>query len=161
MDGVCAQSCLTLCDPMGCSTPGSSVHEIFQARILEQVAISYSRRSSQPRDQTHVICVLCIGRWILYHWATWEAPKEGYIAITKDKHYPWLLKCYCLTFWNAFLKYVSLCFPRYFGRRDTTQNTSAQENSGKSVMRNRLRRNKADFEVWAAIGTVIQATKNQ
>lgn len=51
-----------------------------------------------------------------------------------------------MTFWNTFLKYVSLCFPRYFGRRDTTKNTSAQENSGKSVMRNRLRRNKADFE---------------
>ena len=40
-----AQSCLTLCDPMDCSLPGSPVHEIFQARILELVAISYSRRS--------------------------------------------------------------------------------------------------------------------
>ena len=39
---MCAQSCLTLCDPMDCSPPDSSVHEIFQARILEQVAISYS-----------------------------------------------------------------------------------------------------------------------
>ena len=41
------QSCLTLCDPMDCSLPGSSVHGIFQARILEWVAISFSRRSSQ------------------------------------------------------------------------------------------------------------------
>ena len=43
-----AQSCLTLCDPMDCSLPSSSVHEIFQARILKWVAISVSRGSSQP-----------------------------------------------------------------------------------------------------------------
>ena len=41
-----AQSCLTLCDPMDCSPPGSSVHEIFQARVLEWLAISFSRKSS-------------------------------------------------------------------------------------------------------------------
>ena len=46
------QSCLTLCDPMDCSLPGSSVHGILQAKILEWVAIPYSRGSSQPRDQT-------------------------------------------------------------------------------------------------------------
>ena len=67
---VCAQSCLTLCDPMDCSPPDSSVHGILQARILEPVTISYSRQSSWPREQTHVIC---IGRQILYHYATWEA----------------------------------------------------------------------------------------
>jgi len=50
--GAVAQSHLTLCNPMDCSPPGSSVHGIFQARILERVAISYSRESSQPRDQT-------------------------------------------------------------------------------------------------------------
>ena len=44
------QSFLTLWDPTDCSLPGSSVHGIFQARILECVAISFSRRSSQPRD---------------------------------------------------------------------------------------------------------------
>ena len=48
------QSCLILCDPMDCSPPGSSVHEILQARILEWVAISFSRGSSQPKDQTEV-----------------------------------------------------------------------------------------------------------
>ena len=46
----------------------------FQARIMEWVAISSSRGSSWPRDWTHVSCVFCIGRWILYHWATWETP---------------------------------------------------------------------------------------
>ena len=49
-----AQSCLTLCNPMDCSLPGSSVHEILQARILEWVAIPFSGRSSQPTNQTQV-----------------------------------------------------------------------------------------------------------
>ena len=60
--------------PMDCSPPGSSVHGIFQARILEWVAISYSRGSSRPRDQIQVSCVSCISRQILYHRAIWEAP---------------------------------------------------------------------------------------
>ena len=50
------QSCLTLCNPMDCSPPGSSVHGILQARILEWVAMSFSRGSSWPRDQTQVSC---------------------------------------------------------------------------------------------------------
>ena len=44
------QSCPTLCDPMHCSLPGSSIHGIFQARVLEWIAISFCRESSQPRD---------------------------------------------------------------------------------------------------------------
>ena len=49
---VVAQLCLTVCDPMDCSPPGSSVHGILQVRILEWVAILFSRGSSRPRDQT-------------------------------------------------------------------------------------------------------------
>ena len=45
-----AQWCLTLCEPINCSLPASSIHGIFQVRILEWVAISFSRSSSQPRD---------------------------------------------------------------------------------------------------------------
>ena len=52
-----AQSCLTLCDPMDCSPPGSSVHGISQARILQWVAISSFRESSRPRDQSRVSCI--------------------------------------------------------------------------------------------------------
>ena len=52
-----SQSCLTLCDPLDCSLPGFSVHGIFQARVLEWVSISFSRGSSQPRDQTQVSCI--------------------------------------------------------------------------------------------------------
>ena len=51
------QSCLTLCDPVDCSPPGSSIHGILQARILEWVAISSSRESSWPRDQSQVSCI--------------------------------------------------------------------------------------------------------
>ena len=67
-----AQSCPTFCDPMDVSNlpQGSSIHGIFQARILEWVAIFFSGESSWPRDQTHISCVSCIDRWILYHWAT-------------------------------------------------------------------------------------------
>ena len=60
---LCAQSCLTLCNPMGCRLPGSSVHGIFQARILEWVAFSFSRGTSLTKDQTHVSCVPCVGRF--------------------------------------------------------------------------------------------------
>ena len=52
-----AQLCLTLCDPVDRSLPGSSVHEILQARILEWAAISFSRGSSRPRDRTRVSCI--------------------------------------------------------------------------------------------------------
>ena len=68
------QSCLTLCDPMNCSLPGFSGHGILQARILEWVAISYSKRSSWPRDQTCVSCVSCIAGTFFTHWATWGGP---------------------------------------------------------------------------------------
>ena len=70
---LCAQSCPTLCNPLDCSPPGSSVHGISQARILEWVAISYPKGSSRPRDQTSIACISCIGRWILHHCATWKA----------------------------------------------------------------------------------------
>ena len=74
-DACCsvAELCPTLCNPLDSSPSSSSVHGIFQARILEWVAISFSRGSSQPRDWNHVSCISCIRRWILYHWATWEA----------------------------------------------------------------------------------------
>ena len=52
-----AQSCPTLCNPVDCSPPDSSVHRILQARILEWVAISFSRGSSQPRDRSQISCV--------------------------------------------------------------------------------------------------------
>ena len=64
--GLVAKSCPT-CNPMDCSLPGSSVHGVLQARILDWVAISFSRGSSWIRSWTHISC---IGRRILYPWAT-------------------------------------------------------------------------------------------
>ena len=73
---VCAQLCLTLCDRMDCSPPGSSVHGIPQARILEWVVISSSRASSQPKGQTRISC---IGKQILCHQMLSHqgSPKKG------------------------------------------------------------------------------------
>ena len=65
-----AQSCPTLCDPMDCSVPGSSVHGIFQARILEWVVNSFSRGSFWPRDRNRVSCTA--GRFFT-SWAMREA----------------------------------------------------------------------------------------
>ena len=75
---VCSvtQSCPILCNPMDCSPPGFSIHGISQARILKWVAMPSSRGSSRPRDRTHVFC---IGRQILYHWPTREAPNITFI----------------------------------------------------------------------------------
>ena len=79
--GLCvlvAQSCPTLCDPMDYSPPGSSVHRILQARILEWFAIPFSRGSSQPRDWNRVSCIA--GRCFT-SWATWDfnSPYYNYL----------------------------------------------------------------------------------
>ena len=62
---------LTLCDSVDYSLPGSSDHGIFFIKNIWGGCHSSSKESSWPRDQTHIFC---IGRWILYHWATREAP---------------------------------------------------------------------------------------
>ena len=91
---VCArtQSCPTLCNPLDYNLPSSSAHGIFQAKILQWVATYYSRGSSWPRDLTHVFCIFCIGRWILYHCATQEAQYCQYILHAKLLHL-WLTLC--------------------------------------------------------------------
>ena len=89
---VCVRSvaklCLTLCDPMDYSPPGSSAHGLFQARVLQWAAISSSRGSSQPRDWTHVSCISCTVRQILDHWATWEAHSTLTLQQKADKNTP-------------------------------------------------------------------------
>ena len=80
-----AQSCLTLCNPVDCSPPGFSVHGIFQARILELVAISYSKRSFQMQGlNLHLLCLL---HWQMdsYHCATWEGTYSNIIKAIYDK----------------------------------------------------------------------------
>ena len=73
---------------MWCWPPGSSVRGIFQARILEHVAISFSKESSQPRDWTRVSCVSCTSRQVLYQLSHQGSPKSNMTAalIRKQKH---------------------------------------------------------------------------
>ena len=98
------QSCLIFCNPIDCRLPGSSVYGILQARILEWVAIPFSRRSSQPRDQTRVSCIaigyftaratscnlrMCLGPFWEVTWFSWVS------SIIKDvcmllRPYLWL-----------------------------------------------------------------------
>ena len=100
------QLCLTLRDLLNCSLPGSSVHGIIRARILECVAISSSRESSQPRDWTCLSCVTYIGKWIIYHYAIWEAlwlqKPAVKLAGTLNKG---RVYAYCI----CSLKYIKLC----------------------------------------------------
>jgi len=96
-----AKSCPVLCNP--CSLPGSSVHGILQARILEWVTISFSRRSSQPRDQTHIYC---IGKQIHYHWAIREAQCMGY---TLPNVFWFKIKDFQIYFWHRLGSGI-LCF---------------------------------------------------
>ena len=75
-----SQSCLALCDLVDCTPPGSSVHTILQARILEWVAISYSRGSSWPRNWTQVSCF--VGS-LFTIWSTREAQNMKWLGKTK------------------------------------------------------------------------------
>ena len=90
------------CDTLDCSPQGSSVHGILQARILEWVAISFSRGSSRPRDQTHVSCVSCTGRRIPYHLGI---PYVSYSVLVQSLSPVWLF----VTLWTA-ARQASLSF---------------------------------------------------
>ena len=74
------QLCPTLCNPVDCSLPGSFLHGILQARILEWVAISFSRGSSWPRDQTGVSC---IGGRCFNLWATSSVISKNYTTASR------------------------------------------------------------------------------
>ena len=88
---VCA-SCLTLCYHRECSPPGSSVHGILQARILEWIAIPFSRGTSQPKDQTLVSCLA--GRFFII-WATGKSYFVKYIPLNwhKDRDFVYDVHC--------------------------------------------------------------------
>ena len=92
--GAHAQSLsrVQLCNPMDCSPPGSSVHGILQAIILQWIAISSFRGSSLPRDWSFIFYVSCIGRQILCHWATWEglSYKPGAYKLSHPGFWTWV-----------------------------------------------------------------------
>ena len=109
-----AQSCPTLCDPMDCSPPGSSVHGLLQARTLEWVAISLFRASSWPGDRTQVSCIA--GRFC-FVWASREAhaPLLPHLIISSMSGSPILLSLLrffiqfpCFFFFFFFYRFVSL-----------------------------------------------------
>ena len=74
--------------PMDCSSPGSSVHGISQARTLEGVAVSSSRGSSQPRHQIGISCISCFGRQILYHCSIWKALEDWRLVLYLQQQAP-------------------------------------------------------------------------
>ena len=83
------QSCPTICDPMDCSLPCFSVHGIFQARVLEWVAISFSRGSSRPRDWTQISRIVC--RWFTIY-ATrevWLGRVDPILELLLYREYSW------------------------------------------------------------------------
>ena len=82
---VCVLSHVRLFDTPDYTLPGSSVHGVFQARILEWVAIYSSRGSSPPRDWARVSCISCIGRWILYHCTNWVVADKPYCSLKSQK----------------------------------------------------------------------------
>ena len=98
------QLCAALYDPMDCSPSGSSVHGILQARILEWVAMPFSRESSWPRDRTHVSHISSIGRSVWSTSTTLEAPIKALsisqlstVTLWSSKHINgilWLLCCW-------------------------------------------------------------------
>ena len=117
----------TLCGPMDCSLPGSSILGILQARVLEWVAISFSRGSSWPRDWTQVSCIA--GRFFT-NWATREALVSGFITIQVTE----VPLCFSSIWW---------CLNEYAGegagRMHRTRNTGSlgshavQENQNRTV----------------------------
>ena len=102
------QSCPTLCDPMECSPLGSSVDGILQARILEWVAISFSRGCSQPRDWTQVSCTA--GRCFNL-WDTREAPLHIYVFVYVYIHHMYMytassLPILSMNTWIVFMSWL-------------------------------------------------------
>ena len=127
-DMLVAHSSLTLCYPMDCCLPDSSVHGILQARIPDWLAVSFSRASSKYRDRTSVSCISCTGRRILYHlealtWCNTLFKNFGLLILQVHSNIVWynyffnmlflsLLFCFFLLFWIWSLSYnasVSTC----------------------------------------------------
>ena len=112
------QPCLILCSPVDCSPPGFSDHGIFQARILEWVAMPSSWGSSWPRDVTHIFCISCIAGGFFTPWTTWDQPNHpqhqwgdsswSQITLISLVHvfcrnFPWFL---CSSFMTIFSKCI-------------------------------------------------------
>ena len=124
------QLCLTLCNPMDYSPPGSSVHGILQARILEWVAVPFSRGSSWPSDWTWVSCIT--GRFFTI-WATEKSHRKTFIPCNNIRTHAW---CSVLSVnmlrWlsNTLSKWMFGCASRSHWLLVTCQCPHTQESSG-------------------------------
>ena len=128
--GVCmrAQSYLTLCNPWTIAFQAPSVLRISQARILEWVAISSSRRSSQARDRTWVSCVSYTGRRVLCQRATWEAQ----VTLGADHSLSWELYCTLQAAWYHLHLY-------HLGASNSPSHTTGQPRKSPEVAKCPLR----------------------
>ena len=99
------QLCPTLCDPMDCSPPGSSVQRILQAGILKWVVLSFSRGSSQPRDRTHVSMSPALAGRFFTTSTTWEAQAQ-----LKAQHFHDISAICVPTLFSLFGLLLSSCF---------------------------------------------------
>ena len=99
-----ADSCPTLCIPMDQRPPGSSVHGISQARILESVSISSSREYSKPKNRTHVSCISCIGRQVLYLLLSHLGKPNVYFQLSKFIIFFFYFIAPCLICYEPFYK---------------------------------------------------------
>ena len=108
-----SQCALLFVTPWTVSLPGSSVHGIFKAGILELVAISFFKGFSKPRDWTHVSCTSCIGKRFLYHCDTWKPLTEFII-----RFFLFPAKIFHCCFVHGEVKDV-LIFPIFDGTTDT------------------------------------------
>ena len=121
--GLVAELCLTLCESLDCSPPGSSVCGIPQARTLEWVAISFSRGSSRPRDGT---LLSCIGRRVLYHRAAWEAHFSMVSPFSPQRLIAWI-PSFVLSFSHNYLQLFTRS--RYFCLQDTSSSLPCRRSS--------------------------------
>ena len=131
------------CDPMDCSLPGSSVHEILQARILEWVAVSFSRGSSPPRDGTCISYVFCIGRRVLYYSITWEAQDNTYIFIAET-----FTQLYTLYYPQNNSGRIASLFPLTDDKLRFTD--------GRSIFQSHLLRNRNEICLLRSLKVIIQ-----
>ena len=99
-----AQACPTLCDPVDCSLPGSSVHGIFQVRVLEWGAISFSRGSSRPRKWTWVSCI--IGR----QFTVWDTREVILVSAVVQLHTHTHIHTHTYTHMHTHIYYCPLWF---------------------------------------------------
>ena len=119
------QLCPALCDPMDCSPPGSSVHEILQARLLEWVSISFSKVSSRHRDRIHVPCVPCGFFFTTEPSGNNQVPRGVTCILWLDAHRPQHTSAYPPPFSSHGFHTPSRLRPKHHGREAGSRPSSA------------------------------------